>query len=298
MSRFGSNIINADFTGSLGTEGQISGALKLGAHSVRSFAAWVRHPMPPGNGFGLIALEGQFSVRDGVYRLTHTHLAFDSMSLDATIAIDTKPELFEITGGATIDRLDINPYLAPGASNDTVKAVKTKAGDRNAPLAFGWLKAANADLKLAVGALLAPNVKLDQAIINVALHNGVLKADLSNVTAYGGSGKGSLTIDASSDTPVFRETLDVSGLKAQTFLNDFMGVDRITATGAVRLDLSSRGATEDAIIKGLNGKGSIKFTDGSVRGVDLVAVGRVAQSVPSVPLSSASAALRRLCSSP
>src|SRR5262249_40090680 len=48
-----SNIINADFTGTLATEGQISGALKLGAHSVRSFAAWIGHPMPPGNGFGL-----------------------------------------------------------------------------------------------------------------------------------------------------------------------------------------------------------------------------------------------------
>src|SRR4029453_11388903 len=118
--------------------------------------------------------------------LTHTHLAFDSMSLDANLTIDTKPELFEITGGATIDRLDINPYLAPGASEDTVKAVKAKSGDRSAPLPFGWLTPANADLKLAVGALLAPNVKLDQAIINVALHNGVLKADLSNVTAYGG----------------------------------------------------------------------------------------------------------------
>jgi AsmA protein len=274
-----SNIINADFTGSLGTEGQISGALKLGAHSVRSFAAWVGHPMPPGNGFGLVALEGQFSVLDGVYGLTHTHLAFDSMSMDATLHIDTKPDIFNITGGATIDRLDINPYLAPGASEDTAKAVKAKAANPGAPLALGWLRAANANLKLALGSLAAPNLKLDQAIVNVVLHNGVLKADLTNVTAYGGTGKGTLTVDASADTPAFHETLDLSGLRARPFLDDFMGVNRINATGAVRLDLTSRGASEEAIIKGLNGKGSIKFTDGYVSGVDLNAVARILQSV-------------------
>ena len=58
-----------------------------------------------------------------------------------------------------------------------------------------------------------------------------------------------------------------------------MGVSQITARGAVRLDLASRGASEEAIIRGLNGKGSVKFTDGSIRGVDLNALGRIVQSV-------------------
>ncbi len=286
-----SNIINADFTGSLGTEGQISGALKLGAHSVRSFAAWVGHPMPPGNGFGLVALEGQFSMRDGVYGLTRTHLAFDSMSLDATLTIDTKPDVLLIKGGATIDRLDINPYLAPGASEDTVKAVRAKAANPDAPLAFGWLKAANAELKLAVGGLSMPRLKLDQAIVTLALHDGVLKADLTNVAAYGGSGKASVTIDASTDTPSLRETLDVTGLKAQPFLNDLMGVNQISSTGAVRLELASRGVSEQAIVKGLNGKGSVKFTDGTINGVDLAAVARVVQSLTFDALAGATGAV-------
>src|SRR5687767_14138179 len=53
----GSNIINAEFNGTLGADGTISGPLKLGAHSVRSLAAWLGHPLPAGNGFGLMALE-------------------------------------------------------------------------------------------------------------------------------------------------------------------------------------------------------------------------------------------------
>ena len=58
----GSNIINADFNGTVGNDGKVAGPLKLGAHSVRSLAAWAGHPLPPGNGFGLMALEGQFIV--------------------------------------------------------------------------------------------------------------------------------------------------------------------------------------------------------------------------------------------
>src|SRR5262249_144452 len=56
----GSTLINAEFTGSIGSNGSIAGPLKLGAHSIRSLAAWVGHPLPPGNGFGLMAMEGQF----------------------------------------------------------------------------------------------------------------------------------------------------------------------------------------------------------------------------------------------
>jgi AsmA protein len=73
----GSNVINAEFTGQLGTASNLTGSLKLGAHSVRSLAAWLGNPMPLGNGFGLLALEGHFVAGDGVYSLTHAHLAFD-----------------------------------------------------------------------------------------------------------------------------------------------------------------------------------------------------------------------------
>src|SRR5262249_7130920 len=94
----GSNVINAAFTGQFGGDGNLSGALKLGAHSVRSLAAWLGNPLPAGNGFGLMALEGQFSARDGVYELRQTHLAFDQMNLNGNIALDTNPDVLTVKG--------------------------------------------------------------------------------------------------------------------------------------------------------------------------------------------------------
>src|SRR6185436_20987265 len=170
--------INADFSGTVGGDGNIFGALKLGAHSVRTLAAWAGYPLPAGNGFGLMALEGQFTAKDGVYSLRQTHLAFDSMSLNANLAFDTTADVLGIKGNVTVDKLDLHPYLAPGQSDDTVEAKKARAADPDAPLSLGGLKAAEADLTLVVGALSLPSIKMDHALVNVALHGGVLKADL------------------------------------------------------------------------------------------------------------------------
>ena len=276
----GSNVINAEFTGTFGTDG-ISGALKMGAHSVRSLAAWLGNPMPPGNGFGLVALEGQFMARDGVYSLIHTHLAFDSMNLNGDISLDTNPKVLALSGQVTIDRLNINPYLAPGASDDTVVAAKAKTASPDAPLALGGLKAVNADLTLIVGGLVLPHLTLDQAVVRSSLKDGVLNANLTSVTAYKGTGKGSLTVDASGRTPAFHSTLEINGINVQPFLNEMMGVTRITGKGAVRYDVSASGDTTETIVRNLGGKGDIRFDDGNISGVDLGAVARVVQSVVS-----------------
>jgi AsmA protein len=275
----GSKIVNAEFTGTIGTTGNISGALKLGARSVRSFAAWMGSPMQPGNGFGLIALEGQFASHDGIYGLSHTHLAFDSMNLNGDISLDTNPDVPALKGHLSIDRLDINPYLAPGASDDTVKAGKAKRTDPGAPLSLGGLKSVNADVTLVVGELVTPDLKLDHALVKASLKSGVLSADMSNISAYGGSGKADFVIDASGPEPKFRQSLDMTGLKIQPFLDQLMGVKDITATGSVKMELAAHGTRTDEIVKNLSGKGEIRFKDGYISGVDLAEVSRVLQSI-------------------
>jgi AsmA protein len=233
--------------------------------------------LPPGNGFGLIALEGQFAARDGIYSLSHTHLAFDSMNLNGDIAIDTNPDVLTLKGHVTVDRVNVNPYLAPGAHDDTV--VASKAAQPDAPLALGGLKTVNADLTLIIGGLVLPYVKLDQAVVKVALNEGVLKADMTSITAYGGTGKGNLTVDTSNDMLVLRHELEFTGIKVQPFLTEVMGVNKITGTAAVKFNVASHGETTKAILKDLNGKGEIRVSDGNINGVDLAGMGRVVQTV-------------------
>jgi AsmA protein len=274
-----SNLINAEFSGSIGSNGSIAGPLKLGAHSIRSLAAWLGHPLPPGNGFGLMALEGQFTAADGVYSLRQTQLRFDSMSINANLSFDTKPAVMAIKGNVTLDRLDLHPYLAPGAESDTVAASKARAASPDAPLSLGGLKAVDAEVTLVVGQMLLPGFSLDHGVVEAGLKGGVLRAELRNLSLYGGNGRGSLMVDASGDTPSIRSTLDLSGLRVQPFLNQLMQVNNVTGTGLVRFDVTGRGKTQAQLIRALNGRGEMRFADGAVTGVDLSAVARVMQSV-------------------
>jgi AsmA protein len=273
-----SNIINAEFNGTLMTDG-LSGALKLGAHSVRSLAAWAGHPLPPGNGLGLLALEGQVAIANGDYSLSHTHLAFDAMNIEGDITVSTREPVLYVSGGVTVDRLDVRPYLAPGSGQEATMAAKKASGTEDAPFALGGLKAVNADLTLVVGGLVLPDFKLDHALLKTSLHDGVLKADMTHIAAYGGTGTSSLTVDGSGAVPNLHQTLDLSGLRVQPFLNDLIGVNRIQSTGAVHYEINSRGATTKAIARSLQGRGDIRFSNGTIRGTDLAAVSRVLQSV-------------------
>ena len=274
----GSNIINAGFEGMIGKE-SVSGALKLGAHSVRSFAAWLGNPLPPGNGFGLVALEGTFASRDGVYSLSHAHLAFDSMNLNGDFSIDTKPQKLTLHGSATIDRIDVNPYLAPGQSDDTIVAQKARAANPDAPLALSGLRSMDAQLTLVLGGLVLPHMKLDQAVVKANLADGVLKTELTSLVAFGGKGKAALTVDASGSEPAFHQSLEISGVKAKPFLAELAGVNKIAGSGAMHFDLSSHGRTPREILSHLDGKGDINVSDGSLEGADLAAVAHLLGTV-------------------
>jgi AsmA protein len=276
--RLAAAIANADFSGTMGGGG-IEGELKLGARSLRRLAAWAGKPLPPGNGFGLIALESGVAVKDGVVSLASAHAAFDSMSLNGDLAFDTASAIPSIKGSVTVDRLDINPYLAPGENEDTEKAARTAKATPDAALALDALKTFDADLTLTTGGLVTPDFKLDHATLLVALHAGRLKADMNALSLYGGTGTGRFTADLTGPVPTFRETLKLIGIKAQPFLENFAGVKRISGTGAVTLDLAAQGATPGAIVRALSGTGEIHLTDGTVSGVDLAAVARIVQSV-------------------
>ena len=274
----GSNIINANFEGMIG-KGNVSGALKLGAHSVRSFAAWLGNPMPPGNGFGLVALEGTFAARDGVYSLSHAHLAFDSMNLNGDFSIDTKPQKLTLHGSATIDRIDVNPYLAPGESDDTVIAQKARAANPDAPLALSGLRSMDAQLTLVLGGLVLPHMKLDQAVVKANLTDGLLKAEMTSLVAFGGKGKAALIVDASGIEPAFHQSLEISGVKTKPFLTELAGVNKIAGSGAMHFDISSHGRTPREILSHLDGKGDINVSDGSLEGADLAAVAHLLETV-------------------
>jgi AsmA protein len=271
-----SAMVNADFTGHLAAAGTLDGSVTLSAPSLRRLAGWSGHPLPPGNGFGAVGVTAAVSAKGGVYALSKADITLDGMKLAGTVAIDSRSDIPSLKGSLTVDRVDARPYLAPGNSEDVTTVAK--APDRDTPLALGGLKGVDADLNLSVGVLILPDIEIDRAVIAATVSKGALQAHLSSFGAYGGTGKGTVAIDATGAAPTLRAQIDMTGVKVETFLAEMAGVRRLAGSGTIHLDIASRGQSESDIVRNLSGKGSLTVANGSLAGADLAAVARLVQS--------------------
>src|SRR5262249_30691695 len=137
----------------------------------------------------------------------------------------------------------------------------------------------DAGLALDAGALKIRNLVLGRTRIALSLRDGELHARLGPMALYGGSGTADLEVDARGAEPRFHDAAQFRNVALAPFLADTIGVKQIEGTGTILLDVSSRGANADAIMRALSGKGSIDLRDGRLSGVDLGAVARTVQAV-------------------
>jgi AsmA protein len=87
-----------------------------------------------------------------------------------------------------------------------------------------------------------------------------------------------VTLDPTATVPTLRAVVDMNGVRVEAFLAEMAGVRRLAGSGAIHLDIASRGQSEIDIVGNLSGKGSMTITNGSIAGADLGAVARLVQS--------------------
>jgi AsmA protein len=202
----------------------------------------------------------------------------DGMNIAGDLAIATQAETPLVKGTLAVDRLDLDPYLERAHTSSNRQPHRGNDEWSRKPVTLDLLKKFDAALHVNAGAVTLRKLKLGKTSIDVVLASARLNASLHPVTLYGGTGRATLDVDART-TPSFHNVLEFDGLALQPFLSDTIGVKQIEGTGTIRLDVASRGANADAIMRGLNGKGSIHFHDGRIRGVDFGAVARAIRSL-------------------
>lgn len=269
-----SGIVTASIAGTFAAGGRSAGKVTLGLSSLRRLAEWTGNSMPPGDNLGAATLDADFAAEDRRVALSQLRMTLDGMTITGELELDSRNPTIGLGGGLAVDRLDLNRYLAaatPGAPES--------AGPSATPLQFDLLKSVNADLTLSIGQLQAQNLTFERAALGAGLRDGLLNAELRELSIYGGTGRGTLLIDARGAIPQFRHALRVTGLDAQPFLTALMGIDRIRGRGTLELEGSSQGSSEREIMQALAGSATVSFTDGAIRGVDLAGIARTIQSL-------------------
>lgn len=182
-----------------------------------------------------------------------------------------------LSGELATGVIDLDAYLPtsePGQESGGDEAARPPAGWSAEPIDFSALGLVDADLKIAMAGIARGDIVLGPAVLTLALDAGRLAAALSEARLAEGVVGGEVRVDASAAPPSFAADLSVADVQAEPLLAVLAGFDRLAGMANGELTLSARGASPQAIVSSLDGRGSFVFLNGAIHGINIPAVVR------------------------
>jgi AsmA protein len=283
--------VNFDFKGestSL-TPLKMDGAVNLQVPSIRGLAQWAGSPLnAPGTGFGPLSIAGKVAMAGSKMSFTDAAIGLDNIKAKGEVTFDSAGVRPSLKGKLDVDRLDVNPYLPPegakpaGAPAPAATGSAPPAGGpapaqksaewSDAPLDLAALKTADVEFALSAGSILYRKIQIGKSALGLHLKDGHFEADLTELALYKGAGKGKVVLDGSGAVPGLQLDFNLAQMQLEPLLKDAVDFDKLTGTGAFDMSVGGKGKSERELVNALAGKGSINFTDGTIKGLDLVAM--------------------------
>lgn len=268
----------AAFKGAMTPDGGISGDARFSSGALRKAAALMGESLPQGGGFGVASLSSHIAYKAKVALLSPFRLSLDRQTISGQLTLDEHGATPALSGTLSADRLDLNPYLA-APSGARAAAQRSSSGWSREPINLAMLKSIDAKLELSTGSLRLRQLTLGRTVAAVTLAQGAFAARLDPISLYGGTGHAELEVDTRGNVPQFRNDMAFQHVSLQRFLADTLGIDSIEGSGALTLTIAAQGASADAAMHSLSGRGTIAAVDGRIQGVDLGMVARTIQTV-------------------
>ncbi len=142
----------------------------------------------------------------------------------------------------------------------------------NTPLDLSGLRHFNADLAIKTDGITTTEMTLGPTALRFINKAGNAEFVLHESQLYGGTASGKAMLDARNNTLSMQKDMALTGVKLGDFLHDFMGFDRLDAVGDLHVKFSARGNSEAALVRSLQGRGTIATNEGVLKGIDLSAL--------------------------
>lgn len=295
--KLGADVVDATFQGSANLEGDLGmeGILSAKASSARALFAWLGTDLPPSDGFGPLTAKGLWRSKPDRYTFTTAEIALDRTTARGEISLDTRGARPRVDANLKLTELDLNTYAshAGGERRATprdgggtrsiedllgetappgprVKGFTKRDGWSEEPFDLDALGALDANARLSVGKLTVGALSLDQSDLTVALKNRFMTTTLERIALYQGTGKGTITLDATAGTSAGLDAdIALDGIAAKPLLTDAAGIDRLSGKGRLTLTVTGRGANQRQLVETLNGKAALDFADGAIIGINV-----------------------------
>jgi uncharacterized protein involved in outer membrane biogenesis len=122
---------------------------------------------------------------------------------------------------------------------------------------------------LSLGRFAYKGLKIGPSELAVSVDAGVANVKLQQIELYDGRGQGTLTLDATGETPALAASLKLADLSLLPLLGDAAGVGWIDGRGTVALDLAAQGRSAEQIVETMRGKAQLAVADGALTGIDI-----------------------------
>ncbi|WP_321344435.1 AsmA family protein [Breoghania sp.] len=261
------------------TGGAFDGKLSLETASLRDLMAWVGSPLPPGDGLNAFAVSGRFSGSANGIAFRQTRISLDGTVGDAEGEVALGGARPKVSAALSLDTLVLDPYLGGGsAKSGGGNGGGASAGGNGGASGSGWstdkidfsgLKAVDADLAISASSIRWDNLRIGQSKLTVAIAGGKLKADLNPLNLYEGAATGTVMVDGTTAQPSVAASFSLEGLEAHPFLRDLADFRALHGKTAITFDVTTAGASQAALASALSGKALVKFTNGSIRGINI-----------------------------
>jgi AsmA protein len=270
----------------IGFEGQVdngaspaaTGRLDLDVSSIRDLAAWLAEPLEfEGEGLRTLKIAAQLDAGPQRVALTDTTIGLDAIEAKGELVADLSGTVPRLDGRLDLGAGDLDPYLPPPAevaAGSGDPAGEASAGWSDEPIAVPPIGGAEVDFALSLDSLTVREIEIGRTVLGLKLAGNTLSAALQEMALYGGQATGNLEVAVADGVPAIRQQFQLDGLNALPFLTAVAGFDRLEGKANAQLDVASSGASELQLVRGLNGKGSVTFTDGAIVGINIAAMVR------------------------
>ncbi len=182
----------------------------------------------------------------------------------------------KVTLNLEVDQIDLDRYLPPAGGQKQAVAGdpgSAQAAARPAP-DLNRLRRLVLDASAKIGELKAAKARVQDLNLRIIGRNGVFRLSPLTLNLYQGDLAANGTLNLQTDTPRTDLALQMRDVQAGPLLKDLMDADYLTGTARAEVQLRMAGMDAEAVKPTLNGKGNLVFTEGSVKGLDLLGMVR------------------------
>ncbi len=101
----------------------------------------------------------------------------------------------------------------------------------------------------------------------IHLNGPLVKIDLANASLYNGTAKGN--VEMNSDTNALSVKLDFANVQIEPLMTALSGASRVKGAATIALDVTGKGANEQALMGSLKGTATTKITDGAIKDINI-----------------------------